>query len=87
MRWLHHRYIAHCDISMENILVTKDLWAVHGGCDAATETAGGSGVGVPEAMAMPGSDQWWNSEKVQAMRLTYHQCPRRKSLGSGQFSC
>lgn len=25
MRWLHDRYIAHCDISMENILVTKKL--------------------------------------------------------------
>lgn len=25
MRWLHDRYIAHCDISMENILVTKEL--------------------------------------------------------------
>ena len=24
MRYLHDRYIAHCDISMENILVTKD---------------------------------------------------------------
>ena len=25
LRWLHERYIAHCDISMENILVTKEL--------------------------------------------------------------
>lgn len=25
MRWLHNRYIAHCDISMENILVTKEV--------------------------------------------------------------
>ncbi|CAK9044746.1 unnamed protein product [Durusdinium trenchii] len=24
LRWLHERYIAHCDISMENILVTKE---------------------------------------------------------------
>ena len=27
MRWLHNRYIAHCDISMENILVTKDTFS------------------------------------------------------------
>eukprot|EP00437_Effrenium_voratum_P025626 CAMPEP_0181413042 /NCGR_PEP_ID=MMETSP1110-20121109/8752_1 /TAXON_ID=174948 /ORGANISM="Symbiodinium sp., Strain CCMP421" /LENGTH=381 /DNA_ID=CAMNT_0023535811 /DNA_START=24 /DNA_END=1169 /DNA_ORIENTATION=+ len=29
MRYLHDRYIAHCDISMENILVTKDATDGH----------------------------------------------------------
>ncbi len=80
MRWLHDRYIAHCDISMENILVTKELDGRFQAGSLIEEFSSSRKEMVPSWSFMMG-DFWGISEFFLMRKWEVGCAPQRPCLG------